>query len=311
MKAALRIARMMGVVGMLGLLVGAGVVSRSGPVQAAGTAVSIDAPAEVVKGSSFTVSVDIADVAAFDAGQFDVSFNESLVQLDDVTAGQIGATAVPVDLWNEMSAGTCRVIVNVPGVPGVTGSGSLAVLHFQAASTAGSASISLSNGYLNNNLAAQIAATWTGGSTSICNAVAVSTASLSDAEKGSAYSAALSASGGSGTYTWSVLSGSLPGGLSLSAAGTISGTPSVGGDFTFTVQATDGHLSASKSLTIHVALPVGDANGDGLVNSADITAVERIIVGLESATPGADANGDGQVNTADITRIERIIAGLS
>ena len=53
------------------------------------------------------------------------------------------------------------------------------------------------------------------------------------------------------------------------------------------------------------------ANADGVVNSADMTAVERIIVGLEAATAGADANGDGLVNTADITRIERIIAGLS
>ena len=53
-----------------------------------------------------------------------------------------------------------------------------------------------------------------------------------------------------------------------------------------------------------------DANGDGVVNAADITCLERIIVGLEGVTPGADANGDGTVNVADITSIERAIAGL-
>jgi len=54
----------------------------------------------------------------------------------------------------------------------------------------------------------------------------------------------------------------------------------------------------------------GDANGDGIVNSLDITKVERIIVGLDTATPGADANQDGVVNNLDITKVERIIVGL-
>lgn len=312
MKTALGTIRIMGIMGMLGLLVGAGIVGRSSPVEAAGTAVSVGAPAEVVKASSFTVSVNISDVAALDAGQFDVSFNPSLLQMESVTAGQIGGTEIPVDLWNEMSAGTCRVIVNVPGVPGVSGSGTLAVLHFQAASSAaGSSAIGLSNGFLNNNLATQIPATWTGGSVTVCDALVISTASTPDAEVGAAYSAALAAAGGSGSYAWSVVSGSLPGGLAMDAAGCISGTPTAAGDFAFTVQVTDGYLSTSKSFTIHVDSEDGDANADGLVNSADITAVERIIVGLDVATPGADVNGDGLINTADITSIERIIAGLS
>jgi len=54
----------------------------------------------------------------------------------------------------------------------------------------------------------------------------------------------------------------------------------------------------------------GDANGDGVVNSLDITKVERIIAGLDTETPGADANQDGVVNSLDITKVERIIAGL-
>ncbi len=55
---------------------------------------------------------------------------------------------------------------------------------------------------------------------------------------------------------------------------------------------------------------LGDANQDGVVNTADITIVERIIAGLAAPTSGADTNQDGVVNTADITKIERIIAGL-
>jgi hypothetical protein len=54
----------------------------------------------------------------------------------------------------------------------------------------------------------------------------------------------------------------------------------------------------------------GDANGDGVINSLDITTVERIIVELNAPTAGADANQDGTINAIDITKIERIIVGL-
>ncbi|MEI9971260.1 MAG: Ig domain-containing protein [Ignavibacteriota bacterium] len=46
---------------------------------------------------------------------------------------------------------------------------------------------------------------------------------------GSAYSQALSASGGTGAYTWSLSAGTLPNGLSLSSSGTISGDAGRGG----------------------------------------------------------------------------------
>jgi len=304
--------RILSVMGLVGLLLGMGVVFRSGPVEAAGVAVSINAPAEVVKGSSFNVSVDISNVTALDAGQFDVSFNESLVQLDNVAAGLIGTTQIPIDLWNKTGTGTYRIIVNVPGVPGVNGSGNLAVLQFHAMSSAiGSSAMNLSNGFLNNNLGTEITATWTGDSVSVCENIVITTTSVPDRIVGSAYSATLGAAGGNGSYTWSVLSGSLPGGLSLSTAGIISGTPTTAGDFTFTVKVTDGQLSDSKALSIKVTPRSGDANGDGVINAADITKLERIIVGLDGATSGADANADGKINSADITKLERIIAGLS
>jgi thermitase len=53
----------------------------------------------------------------------------------------------------------------------------------------------------------------------------------------------------------------------------------------------------------------GDANYDGVVNSLDITQVERIIQGLVLTAADADANADGVVNALDITTVEKIIAG--
>lgn len=56
--------------------------------------------------------------------------------------------------------------------------------------------------------------------------------------------------------------------------------------------------------------PSGDVNGDYMVDAADITAVERMIAGLDTPTSGADANQDGQINALDITKVERIFAKL-
>jgi hypothetical protein len=83
----------------------------------------------------------------------------------------------------------------------------------------------------------------------------------------------------------------------------------------FRVKSSDaaGNTSASpvSTLATPTSTVAGDANGDGIVNAADITAVEMMIAGLEPATTSADANLDGKVNSADITKVERIIAGLT
>jgi hypothetical protein len=60
------------------------------------------------------------------------------------------------------------------------------------------------------------------------------------AEVGVPFTAAHTATGGTGTYTWAVASGSLPDGLQLEAAtGTLSGTPTTPGRYNFVLRATD------------------------------------------------------------------------
>jgi large repetitive protein len=86
----------------------------------------------------------------------------------------------------------------------------------------------------------------------------ITTASLPSGTFGSPYPATtLTATGGTPPYHWSVSSGSLPGGLMLNATtGTITGTPTAAGTFTFTVSATDGGaptpLTATKTFTISI-----------------------------------------------------------
>ena len=69
--------------------------------------------------------------------------------------------------------------------------------------------------------------------------VSVSTSSLPNGRVGEPYTQGLSATGGVSPYTWNLIGGSLPPGLSLNSAGQISGTPTTAGGFNFTVRAAD------------------------------------------------------------------------
>ena len=85
--------------------------------------------------------------------------------------------------------------------------------------------------------------------------VAVKTATLANARQGASYAKSLAATGGTPPYTWSVTGGALPPGLTLSAGGTISGTPLASGTYAFRVQATDSSTptgAATASLTLEV-----------------------------------------------------------
>src|SRR5579884_1631606 len=69
-----------------------------------------------------------------------------------------------------------------------------------------------------------------------------------------AYSFTLTATGGMGPFTWAIVGGTLPSGITLSPDGVISGTTTVTGDSNFTVQVTDSqkpvHAVASQSLKL-------------------------------------------------------------
>jgi len=68
----------------------------------------------------------------------------------------------------------------------------------------------------------------------------ITSTSLPDGVVGTSYSATLTATGGTGSYTWSISSGSLPDGISLDpSTGNLSGTPTTSGQANFVVQVTD------------------------------------------------------------------------
>src|SRR5262245_17825493 len=72
-----------------------------------------------------------------------------------------------------------------------------------------------------------------------CSPITINPATLPDGFIGQAYSSRLSAPGGLRPYNFSLLSGSLPPGLTLSSNGSISGTPTTTGSYNFTVRVRD------------------------------------------------------------------------
>jgi hypothetical protein len=87
--------------------------------------------------------------------------------------------------------------------------------------------------------------------------LAITTSALASGTAGTPYVQSLAASGGTGAYRWSAVSGSLPTGLALSAGGAITGTPSTPGLFNFTVQVADGTSTpATQALSITIRAPL-------------------------------------------------------
>ena len=87
-------------------------------------------------------------------------------------------------------------------------------------------------------------------------AIAITTAALPDGTNGTAYSAQLQATGGSGGYTWSLVSGSVPSGTSLSSFGLLAGTPTGTGLYSFTVRVTDAFgNTTTRALSVYVVGP--------------------------------------------------------
>jgi hypothetical protein len=135
---------------------------------------------------------------------------------------------------------------------------------------------------------------------------------LSVAATGVAYSTTISASGGSGAgYTYSLSAGSLPPGLNWNTNGTISGTPTASGNYTFSVTATDsvgntgtsGYLlavSPDTTLTISPAsLPAGTNGSFYWTNfsvSGGTTVGYSFSISAGSLPSGIYFSSDGRMN---------------
>ncbi|MBK5295262.1 MAG: putative Ig domain-containing protein [Acidobacteriia bacterium] len=155
------------------------------------------------------------------------------------TLGAIGGT--PPYTWSissgQLPSGLSLISLGViSGTPTTAGSYSVAL---QAADSAGNR---VSQSYM-------VTVVDSGG-----ESLMITTADLPNGTSGAIYSVAMSASGGTPPYIWSVSSGQLPPEVSIgTATGLISGTPTQGGLYTPTVTATDaGGNPVSKTFTLEI-----------------------------------------------------------
>jgi len=142
-----------------------------------------------------------------------------------------------------------------------------------------------------------------------CPTITVSPATLPNGGVGSEYPNNITASGGTGPYTFAVTTGSAPTGLTLNAEGTWSGTASASGNFSFTVTATDsatgctGTQGYTVTIVQGVSVAVSPASvaengGTGMVYTFTRSDSTGAVTVNFAATGTADPNSDYSVSGA-------------
>jgi Pro-kumamolisin, activation domain/Bacterial Ig-like domain (group 3)/Putative Ig domain len=128
--------------------------------------------------------------------------------------------------------------------------------------------------------------------------LAITTTTLAPGVVGSAYTQTLTATGRVTPYTWSVVSGSLPPGLSLAAdTGIISGTPTAPGVSNFSIQVADAEstpVTATAAFSLTVAAPPA-ATSTALTASAATASIGM------NVTFTATVSGSGGVPSGTVT----------
>jgi hypothetical protein len=118
--------------------------------------------------------------------------------------------------------------------------------------------------------------------------LSIATASLTAGTVNASYAATLAATGGTSPYAWTLASGTLPAGLTLSTGGVISGTPTASGTSSLTVRVTDSsspEQTASMALTLTVAPPALSITSSTLVTGTTNTAYTATLTATGGAAP--------------------------
>lgn len=245
------------------------------PVQAAASAtVTIQAPATVAPGQDFTAQINITHVDRFSAGNFDVVFDHSVLEISDITPGvgvtdgKLDGTTVPVVATNWVS-NNLRVVLHVSGIQGVSGSGYLCQLHFHVKGSDGSSSdIEFINGVLSHfvdNTVEEVSVTWIPATISVA---AVDTTPPTVTAKSPTGSNVAIGSNISATFSEAMNTSSAESAFSISP--TVSGTFSwANNTMTFDPSA---NLAYGAGYTVTIAGTAKDLPGNGLDGDEDGTA---------------------------------------
>ncbi len=140
----------------------------------------------------------------------------------------------------------------------------------------------------------------------------IANATLRDGVVGADYADTLRLATAPGPVTWSLFSGTLPPGLTLSAAGELSGVATQGGSFTFAVRADAGGQSGYKAFAVTITVPSVsvDAASQHLLGGAQLDPALQRYLDLQGNNNGRFDVGDfraflranGQLPAAAVAR---------
>ncbi|KAB7727309.1 choice-of-anchor E domain-containing protein [Rudanella paleaurantiibacter] len=265
---------------------------------------------------SFTVGVAGATSASLTSSGTG-TFSQSVVSgmatvtylpsLADATAGSVTLTLTSAD---PDGTGTCvadqvsRVLTINPAPVVTVTSASICAGEMATLTATGADTYLWSNGATTQTISVSVAGTYsvTGTTAAGCSATAtgtltvfgqptISPAILPAATVGVAYSQTLTGNGGRAPYTFAVVAGSLPQGLSLSTGGVLAGTPTDNTPASFTVSLTDanGCTAVQPYSTTAIGLPKLELNKLVSKRQAQVGEVVSFTVllantGLASAT---------------------------
>jgi predicted outer membrane repeat protein len=127
-----------------------------------------------------------------------------------------------------------------------------------------------------------------------CPQITVNPSSLGSMTIGTNFSQNLSASGGTPNYSFIVSGGTLPTGLTLATNGQLSGMPTAGGRFIFTVTATDAdNCTGSRSYTVDIPCPSINLTPTSLPNSNEAAAYDQTLTAHGGTAPYSFARTGG------------------
>ncbi|NID16463.1 putative Ig domain-containing protein [Luteibacter yeojuensis] len=134
-------------------------------------------------------------------------------------------------------------------------------------------------------------------------AIAIAPAALTDGTVNTPYSQTITASGGTAAYTYTVDSGTLPNGLTLSTAGVLSGTPTQAGSFPISIRANDSTTGPaapyhnSQAYTLTIAPPTIALAPASLPNATVGTSYSQSLSASGGTAPYTFATTAGTVPT--------------
>ncbi|WP_266158281.1 Ig-like domain-containing protein [Dyella silvatica] len=190
---------------------------------------------------SYTLAINMATLAltpsSLPNGVAETAYNQNLVASGGITpyTYAVSSGALPTGVTLNASSGS------LTGTPTVAGHFAFAIRVVDSSTGTGSPAM------ITVNYTIDITAP----------AITESPSSLPNPQVGASYSQTISASGGRAPYSYSVSAGALPAGLTLSASGVLSGTPTSPSSYTFSVTAKDSlNFTGTQSYTVVVGQPV-------------------------------------------------------